>query len=51
MSEDLTIRQISSKAEKRRFVRMLWDIYSKDPNWVPPLEMDRMACLLVVFSL
>jgi len=45
MSEDLTIRQISSKAEKRRFVRMLWDIYSNDPNWVPPLEMDRMKLI------
>ncbi|HET6402692.1 MAG TPA: GNAT family N-acetyltransferase [Candidatus Kapabacteria bacterium] len=45
MHTDATIRQISSKAEKRRFVRMLWDIYADDPNWVPPLEMDRMKLI------
>ncbi len=24
---------------------MLWDIYGADPNWVPPLEMDRMKLI------
>lgn len=24
---------------------MLWDIYAADPNWVPPLEMDRMKLI------
>lgn len=38
----LTIRRITSKADKLKFVRFLWDIYGSDPNWVPPLEMDRM---------
>jgi len=45
MSSNVTIRQISSKQDKLRFVRMMWDIYSSDPNWVPPLEMDRMKLI------
>ncbi len=45
MSEQVTIRKISSAADKRRFVRMMWDIYRDDPNWVPPLEMDRMKLI------
>src|SRR6202035_1506600 len=38
----LAIRQIFSTSDKRKFIRFLWDIYGSDPNWVPPLEMDRM---------
>lgn len=45
MKDALTIQPISSKADKLRFVRMLWDIYANDPNWVPPLEMDRMKLI------
>lgn len=45
MPETVTIRKISSAQEKRRFVRMMWDIYRNDPNWVPPLEMDRMKLI------
>ena len=45
MMSPVTIREISSKADKLRFVRMLWDIYGDDPNWVPPLEMDRMKLI------
>jgi len=41
----LTIRQITSKSDKLKFVRFLWDIYGSDPNWVPPLEMDRMKLI------
>lgn len=45
MKDAVTIQPISSKADKLRFVRMLWDIYANDPNWVPPLEMDRMKLI------
>ena len=24
---------------------MLWDVYENDPNWVPPLEMDRLKLI------
>lgn len=41
----VTIRRISSKADKLRFVRFLWDVYANDPAWVPPLEMDRMKLI------
>src|ERR1700757_3624963 len=41
----VTIRQISSIADKLKFIRFLWDIYGSDPNWVPPLEMDRMKLI------
>ncbi|HWF44503.1 MAG TPA: GNAT family N-acetyltransferase [Candidatus Kapabacteria bacterium] len=41
----VTVHEISSKADKRQFVRMMWDIYQGDSNWVPPLEMDRMKLI------
>ena len=41
----ITVREISSKSDKRKFVRMMWDIYENDPNWVPPLEMDRLKLI------
>ncbi len=41
----LAIRRITSKADKLKFVRFLWDIYGSDPNWVSPLEMDRMKLI------
>ena len=40
-----TTRQIHSRKDKLAFVRMLWDIYADDPNWVPPMEMDRMKLI------
>lgn len=41
----LTIRQISSTADKKKFIRLLWDLYGSDPNWVPPLMMDRLKLI------
>jgi GNAT superfamily N-acetyltransferase len=41
----LTIRSISTPVEKRQFVRMMWDIYANDPNWLAPIEMDRMKLM------
>ena len=34
-------------AARRRleFIRMVWELYKDDPNWVPPLEMDRMRLI------
>jgi GNAT superfamily N-acetyltransferase len=39
------IRQITSNQDKKKFIRLLWDIYADDPNWVPPLEMDRLKLI------
>lgn len=34
-----------TRAERKRFVRFPWRIYGHDPNWVPPLEIERLAFL------
>jgi len=41
----LTLRQIHTQQEKKAFVELLWDTYKDDPNWVPPLMMDRMKLI------
>ncbi len=38
---DLTIRPLSTKKDTVSFIRFLWKLYKDDPNWVPPLMMDR----------
>lgn len=34
------IRQVVSRADLNRFVKMPWPIYAADPHWVPPLLME-----------
>ena len=41
----IKISEVSSRKEKLRFMRMVWDLYSNEPNWVPPLEMDKMRLI------
>jgi GNAT superfamily N-acetyltransferase len=41
----IVVRQISSIKDKKAFVRLLWDIYQGDPNWVAPLMMDRLKLI------
>ncbi|HET9135511.1 MAG TPA: aminotransferase class I/II-fold pyridoxal phosphate-dependent enzyme [Candidatus Kapabacteria bacterium] len=41
----ITISEASSRKEKLRFVRLVWDLYSEEKNWVPPLEMDKMRLI------
>lgn len=38
MSDTLTIRPVTTKAERRLFVDFAWDAYKDDPAWVPPLK-------------
>jgi GNAT superfamily N-acetyltransferase len=45
MRANVTIREISSSRDKKAFVRYLWDVYRADPNWVPPLVMDRLKLI------
>ncbi|NDC62944.1 MAG: N-acetyltransferase [Planctomycetia bacterium] len=33
----VTVRQVESRAEQRRFVRLPWRLYRDDPCWMPPL--------------
>ena len=41
----LVIRPVSTKADRRRFVNLLWDIYREDPHWVTPLKQEEMALI------
>ncbi len=38
---NFTIRQVLSKADTKKFIDFIYKLYRDDPNWVPPLRMDR----------
>jgi GNAT superfamily N-acetyltransferase len=40
-AKDVEVALVSSGLEKDRFIRFPWEIYAGDPNWVPPLLMER----------
>lgn len=40
------VREISSKKELKAFIKLPWDLYEKDENWVPPLKGSLMKVLL-----
>ncbi|MCC7438640.1 MAG: aminotransferase class I/II-fold pyridoxal phosphate-dependent enzyme [Armatimonadetes bacterium] len=39
------VRPMNSRKERQQFIRMVWDLYRDDPNWTPPVEMDRMRLI------
>ena len=39
-SAPVTIRPVDSKADRKAFVDLVWDIYKDDPAWVPPLKAE-----------
>jgi len=41
----IRVRTARSRRERLEFIRMVWDLYKDDPNWVPPIEMDRMRLI------
>lgn len=41
----LTIRQVESKSDRKKFVLMPWLVYRDDPRWVPPLIQDRLETI------
>ena len=41
----MEIREVRNKRDKDRFIKFPWKIYRGDPNWVPPLIMERRAFL------
>ena len=43
--QSVKIRKVENRKDKLRFVRLPWDLYSDEKNWVPPLEMDRMRLI------
>jgi len=38
MSASLTVRPVETKADRKAFVNLAWDVYRDDPAWVPPLK-------------
>jgi hypothetical protein len=42
---NLEIRQVSKKKDLKTFIRVPWIIYKDDPNWVPPLMIERLGAL------
>ncbi len=45
MSKSITIRPVSSRKDLMAFIKLPWKIYRDDPNWVPPLIVDRLKFL------
>jgi len=43
--QSVKIRKVENRKDKLRFVRLPWDLYENEMNWVPPLEMDRMRLI------
>jgi len=41
----IEIKKVVSSSDLNTFIKMQWDIYKNDPNWVPPLIMDRKKLL------
>jgi hypothetical protein len=42
---NLTIQTVQNKKQLKEFIRLAWKINAGDPNWVPPLMMDRLKVL------
>ena len=38
---NFTIRSVQTKADTKKFIDFIYKLYNDDPNWVPPLRMDR----------
>ncbi|MBL8957040.1 MAG: N-acetyltransferase, partial [Myxococcaceae bacterium] len=38
---DIVVTPVTTAAEKKEFIAFQYDIYKGDPNWVPPLVMER----------
>jgi hypothetical protein len=45
MTEPYRISPVSDRTTLSEFIRVPWPIYRDDPNWVPPLEMERRETL------
>ncbi|MDX9791704.1 MAG: hypothetical protein RBT61_12800, partial [Candidatus Kapabacteria bacterium] len=39
------IVQVENQTQKKKFVNSQWNFYKNDPNFAPPLKMDRMKLL------
>jgi len=38
---NFTIRTVQTSSDSKKFIDFIYALYKNDPNWVPPLRMDR----------
>ncbi len=43
--KNLVIKRVENRSDLLKFIRMVWNINQGDPNWVPPLLIDRLKVL------
>lgn len=41
MQDDILVRQVNNYRELGLFIDVAWRVYRDDPNWVPPLRLER----------
>lgn len=44
-ANNIEIREVVGKKALKTFIKIPWSIYKNDPNWVPPLLMERKDAL------
>ncbi len=44
-STKIEIREVSNPADLKTFISVPWSIYQDDPNWIPPLKIERKELL------
>lgn len=45
MREEVRVVPVGSRKELKRFIKLPWKIYSRDPAWVPPLIGEQLKLL------
>jgi hypothetical protein len=45
LGNKLEIREVVGKKQLKSFIRVPWHVYKDDPNWIPPLLMERKDAL------
>ncbi len=41
----LSVVAVQTRAQKKQFFRLPWQLYQGDPNWVPPLRTNQLELL------
>jgi GNAT superfamily N-acetyltransferase len=43
--DNIEIKKVETKSDLNTFIKCQWNFYKNDPNWVPPLLMERKTLL------
>lgn len=43
--QEIKIKKVETKSDLNTFIKCQWNFYKNDPNWVPPLIMERKTLL------